>query len=142
MIPFVQLSFLFTCIYYIKYQQDILGLNTIVPVYIAITGILIIFTFFRKYETSFTQNRIIGKCLQYIGKRTLDVYLLHYFFLPYGFHIKSLPWGKIIAENPALELTFALFLAGIIMCLCLITSNILRTSPLLGHYLFGVKLPK
>ena len=40
-----------------------------------------VFMFFRYYHDFFEQTRF-GQSLQFIGRRTLDIYLLHYFFLP------------------------------------------------------------
>lgn len=44
------------------------------------TGIAIIFAFFR-HHAEFMEESIIGKWLQRIGKKTLDIYLIHYFFI-------------------------------------------------------------
>ena len=46
-----------------------------------ITGMLMVFTFFR-LSALWLQRLRISKPLQYVGTRTLDIYLLHYFFLP------------------------------------------------------------
>lgn len=95
------------------------------------------FAFFRKYERSFSQETRMGRWLQYIGRRTLDVYMLHFFFLP-----KNLEWlgNKVMGNgNPAFELFISLAIAMMVACLCLLTSNIIRLSPTLAHWLFGVK---
>ena len=99
-------------------------------------GITVVFNYFRKYQTSFTAESKIGSSLQYIGRRTLDIYMLHYFFLP------ALPQvGTYFTQNPnmVIELTFSVVLALIIIGFCLILSNVLRTSDLLAHWLFGAK---
>ena len=46
-------------------------------------GIIVTLTFFRINEKWFTKDRLMGRGLQYIGRRTLDIYLLHYFFIPH-----------------------------------------------------------
>ena len=46
-----------------------------------VTGMLMVFTFFR-LSASWLKRLHLSKPLQYVGTRTLDVYLLHYFFLP------------------------------------------------------------
>lgn len=106
-------------------------------VIIAITGILTIFAFFYKHQDSFTTETKIGRILQYIGKRTLDIYLLHYFFLPRNLHVV----GEWFTENtnPTLVFFASLSLAAMVVSLCLIVSNIIRVSPLLANWLFGVK---
>lgn len=101
-------------------------------------GLLIVFAFFRKYQASFTSTTKLGASLQYIGRRTLDIYLLHYFFIP------TLPAiGNLFRETPntVLELVCGVSISLIIVGVCLLTSNIIRISDLLGHYLFGAKIP-
>lgn len=103
-------------------------------------GLMLVFAFFRKYQNSFTQNTKLGRILQYIGRRTLDIYLLHYFFLPRN--LKS--FGQFFAENtnPTLEFFVSMAFAIVVVAICLLMSNIIRISPILGHYLFGVRLEK
>ena len=114
--------------------------NHIVLIIIALLGVLIVFCFFRKYQLSFTSETKSGCILQYIGRRTLDIYLIHYFFLPQNLDMV----GKFFADNvnPAIEFAVSLILALVIVALCLIISNVIRISPILGHYLFGSKLPE
>ena len=95
------------------------------------------FAFFRKYERTFSQEALIGRWLQYVGRRTLDVYLLHFFFLP-----KNLEWlGNYMMGNgsPTVELFISFTIAMMVVSLCLLMSNIIRLSPLLAHWILGVK---
>lgn len=100
-------------------------------------GLMIVFSFFRKYQSSFTSGTLIGKSLQYIGRRTLDIYLLHYFFLPRNLDAI----GRFFSNNPnqTLELVVSFVLALIVIGICLVTSQVIRISPILAHWLFGVK---
>lgn len=102
-----------------------------------VLGIMIVFTFFRKNESSFTQNTRVGRCLQYVGRRTLDVYLLHYFFLPRNLEIV----GQFFKNNtnPSVEFFVSLLITVWVVSLSLCMSNILRLSSFMEHYLFGVK---
>ena len=111
--------------------------NTIKFIILGTTGILIILTFFLRNENLLKKTNKIGYGLQYIGRRTLDVYLLHYFFLPGNLSIL----GTFIKTNgsPIVELVISLLLALIVISVCLILSNILRMSPILARFLFGVK---
>lgn len=97
--------------------------------------VLIVVMFFRHYNSWFTQKTKVGRCLQYIGTRTLDIYLLHYFFLPNAKMV-----GKFFSENRqnfVLDTTLSTLLSLLVIGFCLITSNILRVSPILKKYLFG-----
>lgn len=102
-----------------------------------VLGAIIVFTFFRKNESSFAQNTRVGRCLQYVGRRTLDVYLLHYFFLPRNLEMV----GRFFKDNanPSIEFFVSLLIAVWVVVLCLCMSNVLRLSSFMEHYLFGVK---
>ena len=97
--------------------------------------VLIVLAFFRYYREWFTKERWLGRSLQYIGVRTLDVYLIHYFFFP---HLANLgPWFKAQGNNFVLETTTALGVSLLVVAFSLLTSNILRVSPFLKKWLFG-----
>lgn len=93
-----------------------------------------VFMFFRYYHDFFEQTRF-GSVLQFIGRRTLDIYLLHYFFLP------KLPmvgeFFKANRSNFILETTASFSLAFLVIGFCIVTSQLLRVSPFLKKYLFG-----
>ena len=77
--------------------------------------------------------------LKYIGTRTLDIYLLHYFFLPRFL----LPYGEQLRSwhcRP-IEFVAALTLALMVVVACLAASYVLRLSPFLARWLFGVRKP-
>lgn len=94
-----------------------------------------VFMYFRHYAKYFTQQTIVGRTFQYIGRRTLDIYLIHYFFMP------NLPtvghFFDTYRHNFAIDLTAALIIAFIVIGFSVIASNILRVSPLFKKYLFG-----
>lgn len=97
--------------------------------------ILIVVMFFRHYSEWFTKQTVVGKCLQYIGTRTLDIYLLHFLFLP---NVKMV--GSFFSEhrkNFVLDTTLSVTVGLLVIGFCLIASNILRVSPIFKKYLFG-----
>ena len=113
-----------------------------------ITGMIMIFTTFRLLFTlpflSFGNYSSIfhhtSSFLQYVGTRTLDIYLLHYFFLPrflmsYADQLKAY-------DSHLIELLMIMGISLVVLALTLLTSYIIRLSPFLGHYLFGVKYEK
>lgn len=102
-----------------------------------IIGIFIVFTFFRKHETSFSKEKIIGRGLQYVGRRTLDIYLIHYFILPYN--LQSIGIWLQQYDSKTCEMIVILPLALWITTLSLILSSIIKTSPFLARYLFAAK---
>ena len=108
----------------------------IIPLTLARFSLLtIVFMYFRNYHQYFTQRTVVGRSLQYIGRRTLDIYLIHYLFLP------NLPTiGSFFSQyrhNFALDTTISFILALVVIGFSIITSNILRVSPFLKKWLFG-----
>ena len=103
----------------------------------AITGIIIVFSFFEKHQDTFLKEKPIGKSLQYIGRRTLDIYLLHYLILP----VNLFSLTSFLREQPVplIEFTISLVISLLVIGACLILSSILRMSPILSYLLFGVK---
>lgn len=103
------------------------------------SGVVLLFSFFRKKQNLFTKEKVLGRSLQYIGRRTLDIYLIHYFLLPY-----QLPKLVTVFHDypmPVLEFTATLFISIIVIAISLLIGNIFRLSPFIAHYLFGAKDP-
>lgn len=98
-------------------------------------GLLMAYNTFKTYQNSFTSEKRTGRVLQLIGKRTLDIYILHYFFLPNIPQVGNMLLG---GNKVILELGIGLTISFLIIGLCLIISSILRTSPFLAKWLFGV----
>ena len=102
-----------------------------------ILGMTMVFAFFRHFASAFSKQHWPGRCLQYIGTRTLDIYLLHYFLLP-RFLLAYAPRLQE-SDNRFLEMLAALSIALLVVTVCLIISYTIRLNPTLGHLLFGVK---
>jgi len=110
----------------------------ILPKTIAMYSLMIlVILFFRHYRDSFTKETRIGQGLQYIGVRTLDIYLIHFILMP------SIPaigvWLDDISPNFIVDVVVAISFALVIIAFCCIISNILRISPIFREYLFGRK---
>lgn len=108
----------------------------IIPLTISRFGLLTItFMYFRHYKEYFTKLSPIGASLQYVGRRTLDIYLIHFMFMPQlpsvGDFFKSYP------HNFVLDIVVSVILGLVILGFSIITSNILRISPFLKKWLFG-----
>ena len=102
------------------------------------TGLTILFGFFRANQEHFTNDKVLGRSLQYIGRRTLDIYLIHYFLLPF----REGGVVHIFTDHhmPVIEAFCSLMVTLLIIAFSLLISSILRLSPILAHYLFGAKL--
>ena len=97
--------------------------------------LIMVFMYFRHYQLYFTKLTVIGRSLQYIGRRTLDIYLLHFLFMP------NLPgigtFFSTFRHNFIIDTTLSVLIALLVIAFCVITSNILRVSPFFKKYLFG-----
>lgn len=101
-----------------------------------VSGMWMVFTFFR-LAFSWLKKCHIAKPLQYVGTRTLDIYLLHFFVLPRFLMVYT---GQIKAfESQFVEFLVILAVSLIVLILCLLASYLIRLNSFLGHYLFGVK---
>lgn len=115
---------------------NMLGKGLIV---LGIPGVLLVFAFFRRYQHCFTKERRLGRTMQYVGRHTLDIYLLHYFFLPTaGITI----YKQYFYQSAVLQLVCMLICSAVVIGLCLLVSNVLRLSPFIAHYCFGAKREK
>lgn len=77
-----------------------------------------------------------GKNIQIIGKRTLDIYMIHFFLLPKLTFLRPyLESGNMFV----IQLVVSISISIIIVVICIVISNIIRLSPYLAYWLFGVK---
>ena len=97
--------------------------------------VLIVVAFFRHYDEWFDKERPVGRWLQFIGVRTLDIYLLHYFFLPNLRFMR--PWLKAHPTSFVLDGTISLAITVAVMAFTLLASHVLRVSPFIKKWLFG-----
>ena len=98
-------------------------------------GIIIIVSFFSGNENLFSRGNILGKFLQHLGVRTLDIYLLHYFFVPRNLE----QVGRWLENycNPIIELSAEVTVALAVIFFCLVASSLIRCSDHLAKLLFG-----
>lgn len=96
----------------------------------------LVLSFFHKHQQSFTSERRLGSLLQYVGRRTLDIYLLHYFFwYTTDFTVLS-PYYQ---HSPVLKFIVTMFFTAVVIALSLLAGNVLRLSSFIAHYGFGAK---
>ncbi|MBQ9216134.1 MAG: acyltransferase family protein [Prevotella sp.] len=126
----------FICVALMPHVDDVF-VSYLVFAFGGITGMIMVFTFFRVFSAAFSKQKVLGKSLQYIGTRTLDIYLLHYFVLPRFL----LPFGEQLRAYGCkpVEFSVAICLSLAVVAVCLLASYIIRLNPFFGHWLFGVK---
>lgn len=96
---------------------------------------MIIVMTFRHYEQALSKQTRIGRALQYIGIRTLDIYLLHFILMPKVPQVGI--WFNANRPNIVLEQTATIAMALLVIAACCLVSHVLRVSPVLKKYLFG-----
>ena len=99
-------------------------------------GVTLIFLIFHNFKDYFSCNTTIGKVFSYIGKRTLPIYLTHYFFLGGIAPVATIP----LIQNYTRWITGFIcyfILALLIIGICLIIEVIFRKAEPLYRICFG-----
>jgi hypothetical protein len=111
---------------------------TLCNLLVRLSGLFLVFAVFRKYQGVFSSSQRMGRVFQFVGRRTLDIYLLHYFFLFTNLRTVLPDFSNL--NTPLVEFVVGSAVAILIIMASLSVSLVLRTSPLLAHYLFGQKI--
>ncbi len=100
------------------------------------TGALAVFLFFFKLRDKFSATGRFSKCMSYIGRRTLDIYLIHFFLIMKvpALHASLQEWGL-----GSIERLVIVAVVLCVTCMCLAISYIIRKSKFLGKLLFVAK---
>ncbi len=101
-----------------------------------VSGMIMVFCFFR-LSASWLQWTRLSKPLQYIGTRTLDIYMLHFFFLPR--FLLSYTDQLRAFDSSVMEFVVILLISLLVLGVTLLVSYVIRLNHFLGRYLFGVK---
>ena len=112
-----------------------LGSSTLWFAVLTLTGLMVLLMGFRQYE-GWSESGI-GRVLQTIGRYTLDVYFIHYFFLPRNLGVVG-EWFRA-NPNPVIEYVLAMAVAAVVIAASLLVGRIIRLSPMLAHWLLAVK---
>lgn len=97
-------------------------------------GLFLVVSLFYSAKDYFQRDSQIPNTLCFVGRRTLDIYMLHYFFLP-----TLIAVGPLMQGNLFFQLSIGLLTACVVTTFSLAMSWCLRTSPLLADWLFGVR---
>ena len=107
-----------------------------IPATIAKFGMIgVVVMVFRHYQDYFNDSTRVGRMLQSIGRRTLDIYLLHYFFFP---HLPEI--GAYLNRhqpNFVVDVVLSCGLACMVIAFCMLVSKIIRINPILAKWLLG-----
>lgn len=103
-------------------------------------GVFLVLSVFHKYRNELGKTTKVGYVLQYVGRRTLDIYLIHYFFVWSNLKVLFPDFGAL--QSPFAEFILSFMVAVVIIACSLLVSAVIRTSPLMAHFLFGQKYSK
>lgn len=97
----------------------------------------LVFVMFHRHRDYFARQGKLNCAICFVGRRTLDIYLLHYFFMPKDMSAI----GEFFTAHPApiLEAVFSLTITLAVMAVCLFTSEMLRGSKTITRYALGGK---
>jgi fucose 4-O-acetylase-like acetyltransferase len=98
-----------------------------------LTGIILVLKFFMSYPPKGYLNDI----MTFVGKRTLDIYLIHYFFLPLALYENM----SVLRDTPMPIIEFALTfsISLVIIAMSLLVSYVIRLSPTSAYLILGYK---
>ncbi len=100
------------------------------------TGVLTLFALFYRSREYFDSDKRLPRLMAFTGRRTLDIYYLHYFFVP---DLAFIPITFYL-QNPVLPLlAIGLTASCGIVALSLLLSATIRVSPRLSSFLFASK---
>ena len=102
-----------------------------------LSALLLFFAAFYRHRDYFAVSGKLVRILILVGKRTFDIYLLHYFFLPKDLHVI----GSYFMEHPApvIEFIVSFVVTIMIVAVCLLISELLRSSKLVAKWALGGK---
>ena len=103
---------------------------------LGVCTLLLIVQFFYANRFNIERNTAVNRSLKFIGRRTLDIYFLHYFFLP-DLKIFS-PYFQNY-DSLSAQLTAGIAVSLIVVAFSLLVGQVIRMSPILAEWLLGVK---
>lgn len=114
--------------------QFMVGGAGIIRMVKAVFIIFILFALFSKYQSFWDKSSYIPKSITYVGRKTLDIYMLHYFFLP------TVP---VLAEwfspmgNSVIEMAIIIPIMTAVITLSLMASKLINLSKIISFIILG-----
>lgn len=96
-------------------------------------GLFIVFSFFYNIQELCNKENLFMRFVRYIGCHSLEIYLLHFFFLP------TLMWLKPLREDSmfVIEFPIAIIISLVVICIILVLNIILTRSKYISSLLYG-----
>lgn len=110
-------------------------INFMVTWSLRIAGLIMVFGLVIKYRDRFTDDRLATRALTFIGRRTLDIYLMHFFFAVFTKPV----FVYVTGYCSSLGRPFTIVATGLVVVACLLVSTLIRKWKPAGKLLFGAK---
>lgn len=105
--------------------------------FVSLTGLFAIVILLNLFAT---HSEVLPKWLSVVGKYSLEIYVLHWFFLP-----RMQDWGKYLLgqasfnENLILTAMVCSIVSAFMIAFCMIVAKVVKQSTILDYLCFGVK---
>ncbi len=99
-------------------------------------GVMMVVSVVFAYKDYFENQHFIPQTFRLMGRRSLDIYMIHYFFLP------VLPWSMEWLSNNSMisvQILLCTLVSVVVVAICLLLSSVTRTSHFLSVWLWGVR---
>ncbi len=97
-------------------------------------GLAVVLMMFYGMAGYWNRDTRLTRFMTYTGRRTLDIYYIHYFFVPRILYVRAFLLGN---DRFVLQLLAAGIVTAMVVAMSLMVSSILRRSPLLRTFLLG-----
>ena len=130
---FVNVAVFLLCLIFIS-DIDYTSKGKLLHLACGVSGVLTLFMLFYGSRRYFDSGRALPRVMSFVGRRTLDIYFIHYLFLP---DLAFIPI-EVYGTNPALPLlVIGLGVSAAVTAAALAVSRVIRVSPTLSLLLFG-----
>ena len=109
---------------------------------LGIFGILIVWNFFHYYQNCFSSKTRFGRILSFVGKNTLQIYFIHYFFIAGMTKLASASFAQILIDNWFVELLVVIAISIAIIICCLLVDKFVRSIPWIHVLMCGPETKK
>lgn len=116
-----------------KLHHTMWGFSLLYP--IRFLTLILVIQFFYSIRQEFDKETKFSKAIRFVGRRTLDIYFIHFFLFPDLHFLKPyLSIGNSLILRLIVTLTFSI----LITAFTLLIGQVIRLSPILAEWLLGV----
>ncbi len=118
------------------YIEKVFHLYWTLPI-LSTIGVVVLFRFFNSFSETFSSETTVGRFMILLGRNSLQIYLLHWFFLK---ELQKLDWSSItpIIESTIVVETIAVGIISVIISyLCILVDRFLKPYPIVHGLLLG-----